>query len=71
MELVEAAVVAELDCQRSEFPRRQEHLPLVVAGGIPGRLAAGRGIDGEQQARLLVDEARDVPALLQELLDVP
>ena len=37
-----------------------------MAGTVPGGLAAGGGVDGEEQAGLPGDKFGDIPALLQE-----
>ncbi len=49
LELVEAAIEGEPDVDAADFARGDEHLALLRRGHVPGRLAAGRRIHGEQQ----------------------
>ena len=49
LELVEAAIEGQPDLDAADFARRNEHLALLRRGCVPGRLAAGRRIHGEQQ----------------------
>lgn len=49
-EFVKAPVVAELQLQAAQFPGSEEHAVLQLAGSVPGGLAAGGGIESEDQA---------------------
>src|SRR5215472_14754983 len=44
-----AAVIDELDLEPAECRRRLEHLALDTAGAVPGRLAAGGGVQSKDQ----------------------
>ncbi|MCX7364714.1 MAG: hypothetical protein NTV97_23145 [Alphaproteobacteria bacterium] len=49
LEFVEAAIEGETDVEPAQRVGRDEHLALDGAGMVPGRLAAGRRIHGEQK----------------------
>ena len=46
-----------------------EHFLLPLASAIPGGLTAGGGVNGKEQAGLLIDELGDGSAFLQKLCD--
>src|SRR5262249_49935314 len=48
-ELTETAVECELDIETAEGGRLLEHFSLDMAGAVPRRLPAGRGIESKQQ----------------------
>src|SRR5262249_11468608 len=50
LELVEAAIESQANVEAAALARGDEHLALQGRCEVPGRLAARRGVHGEQQA---------------------
>src|SRR5689334_4356264 len=68
---VEAAVIDELDVEPAERGGRLEHLALDAAGAIPGRLAARRRVEREDQSTPPARwRRRGTPQLAQESIDL-
>ena len=67
---MKTAEIAQLNSQRDDFVSCQKHLLLEMAGVIPSGLAAGGGVNGKQQARLVVHKRGDGFALLQKAIYV-
>ena len=72
VELAEAAVPGELDGQPAERRRLAEHLALDLAGPVPGRLAARRGVEREDQPpRLAARRRGHLPHPAEERVYLP
>ena len=70
LDFAQAAVIRQLDRQRGEIIGGPKHVRLKLAGQIPGRLAARRGIDSEHQARSLRAVAPQIPGALHKGADL-
>ena len=71
--LAEAAIVDELHVEPAQPLRLHEHRGLHVAGLVPGPLARGRGVEGEDQAAARgagIGARRHAPQLVDEGGDV-
>ncbi len=72
LELAETAIEGELDLEPAEIRRFREHLGLDLGRPVPGRLAAGRRVEGKDQPSALAGRpgGRSRRHLLEEGVDI-
>ena len=69
--LVEPAIIDELNVEPAERGGRLEHLALDAAGAVPGRFAAGGGVEREDQPPAPARIGRGAPfSAFEKLLDL-